>query len=257
MKRILTVLVLFAGFMFLAQGMAQATTFSFGDESIYWPGWTDSYNTANNTKDVVGTPDLTGGKVVTDSSGNLTSISIRYTSVDSHNPIRYVAGDLFIDLDRDANWDYVVHNNYNTSNGHWTLSSTTSILYNLNNSIARNSSSYLLSNDTLNNGNNGNGFRNDHPVVISDAALSGMTALDSVVITDFSSTVPGNVVFAFSGGSAINVNWNSAIIGFAPTCANDVIYSQVPEPATLLLLGLGLFGMGIVSRKRFFSGRKG
>jgi len=52
-------------------------------------------------------------------------------------------------------------------------------------------------------------------------------------------------------------SWNEVeVFGFhwAMTCANDVIEGSapVPEPATMLLLGIGLIGIGGVSRRKLF-----
>lgn len=41
----------------------------------------------------------------------------------------------------------------------------------------------------------------------------------------------------------------SFIAHFTMECGNDVIMGQVPEPATMLLLGMGLLGIGAVGRK--------
>jgi len=45
-------------------------------------------------------------------------------------------------------------------------------------------------------------------------------------------------------------------IGWTVNCANDVIYEHldpVPEPGTLLLLSLGIIGLAVMQRKRFFA----
>lgn len=41
----------------------------------------------------------------------------------------------------------------------------------------------------------------------------------------------------------------SFIAHFTQECGNDVIMGQVPEPATMLLLGMGLLGIGAIGRK--------
>ncbi len=42
---------------------------------------------------------------------------------------------------------------------------------------------------------------------------------------------------------------HSFIAHFTQECGNDVIMGQVPEPATMLLLGMGLLGIGAIGRK--------
>ncbi len=240
------------GFVFVfIQGTAQATLYSFGDESTYWPGWQATHFTNSNSQDVVGTPNLTGGIVDVGDDGFLDYVKIFYSSVGSD----YSAGDLFIDLDGDQYWDYVVHNTYSNTSGHYKNISSSSTLYSTH--IALDSqTAYLLSNDTWNGGNNGNGFRNDHPTVL--ASTDGLTYVGDVEVTDFNHDLNGQsipagtaVVFDFTGiTSGTDWNWSNAIIGFSPTCANDVIYSPVPEPTTALLLGFGLLGLGFCSSRK-------
>ena len=66
MKKIFLSLALILAGLILV-GPAAATTFYFGDTSIYWPGWPaplpDAYG-PDNTIDTIGSPNITGGQAV-------------------------------------------------------------------------------------------------------------------------------------------------------------------------------------------------
>jgi hypothetical protein len=54
-----------------------------------------------------------------------------------------------------------------------------------------------------------------------------------------------NWYWSDAGSDYLSISWATA------TCANDVVGAPVPEPATMLLLGLGLVGMGVSARRKF------
>ena len=246
-KGILGILMLV---LFLGWGTSNAAVYTFEDNHKYWPGW--SNGTDDDKYDVIDTPNLTGGRIITNDQGVLEKIEFDYTSIGSD----YSAGDLFIDIDADQYWDYVVHNEYtyDTPGTHW-REIRNSALYEVN--IALNSQdAYYLSDVTWSPGEPPH-YRNSHPTVLKETYATD--ELGTVNVTDFDHTIaPGTVIFDFTDiTNAPNIDWNQARIGFTTTCANDVIYetpggshTQVPEPATVMIVGFGLLGLGICSSKR-------
>jgi len=263
MKKILVLLIIAIALLFTGEIEADASPYNvaFSDNIIHWPSWSGS--TYDNNHDVIGNPNISGGNVSISQGGHLTAVNFSYTSTSTR---RIPAGDLFIDVGADNDWDYVI-----TTSGTNYVSDTQSFDY----GFGKKSAGVVYSFDSGFSALKGDGdkkyylitprrgnLRYRHPVALSDYGASQSSDIvdDTVYFDDgfydWVTHYPGEPekILNFSEFS-LDLLGQDFIIGFSPDCANDVIYAKinnpVPIPTSVLLFGSGLVGLVGIRRRKF------
>lgn len=164
----------------------------------------DGYNVSD--REVIGNPKISGVTITTNKD-RLTGVNFR---IEKGSRLVY-PHNLFVG-DKDGNWQYMIETLDNSSKS----------------TIYKVSEDYEYTLATVG--------RKGHPNGIKQEFLTPVGKVLAVVRVCFK-----GIISLFYDVKSLDVDGNNYSVGYAPVCANDVVFVRsTPEPATMCLFGFGL-----------------
>lgn len=193
-------------------GTGQALTITYDDIYANWPGYPQPPYPVNPADQIGSFPTITGASITISDAGVLESIVMNITN------LRWTEV-LFVQTD----WDKAGGEPYD----HWDFIVTSGAdIMAVNPAFTPNDYILVTGPDY---------WRIGHPYSINPSMLTKVGEVTRVIGS-------GTLAFNFNKGYAPTMGENF-VFGMSMDCANDVFLTPVPEPTSLLFLGLGLLGV--------------
>jgi hypothetical protein len=209
MLRVQKIIIMLA-LLVLVPSVAVAASYTYSDIYKNWIGW------GGNPEDNISNP-LVGDMTITINGGYLSSIALQVES-------RLIWDTLFINTD----W-----NGYLADYQSWNFYVIDGFVENNNAELYRVDKDYSYL--TVSNPD----YRVGHPSAIQTGLLGPGTA---TVRETYDGTT---LLYEFTNVPITD----RFVVGYSQFCANDVFLTPVPEPSTILLLGLGFAGFAWLRRR--------